>query len=376
VLDVATGASRQYPALMPGGAVFGVAWSASGDALVYSQAEARSPMVSRYRLVRLDLDSGTSTVLARTSWTLGALERLPDGRWIAEGRVGRAALFEVRLDGGPNQALHRLTDGSTFARQPVYSPDGERAVFTSPRGGDLDLWSVSTRDGAVRRLTDDPAIDWDPAFLPDGRLLFSSDRSGNFEIWLAEADGASPRQLTRDGFDAENATATNDGWVLYNSTRPDGQGVWRIRTDGSGAERIVEGATGLPEAAPDGDRLLYLVVLPAGGALIRIVSASGAVEPRELRAKLGDASPWMLVPGRARWLPDGRGIAFVTAGPDGRAGVWRSPTDSGGPLRPLSPVDLGDDVESFGISPDGRRATFSRVEFQEVLLEIEGLAID
>ena len=50
----------------------------------------------------------------------------------------------------------------------------------------------------MRRLTDHPAHDWDPALIAGGRqLVWSSNRSGNFEIWIAEADGSGARQLSQ-----------------------------------------------------------------------------------------------------------------------------------------------------------------------------------
>jgi Tol biopolymer transport system component len=96
-------------------------------------------------------------------------------------------------------------------------------IFSSNRNGNADLWEVSTKTGALRRITDDPADDWDPAFTPDGKqIVWSSKRTGHFEIWVANADGSGARQVTRDGADDENPTVTHDGWVVYCSLAPRG----------------------------------------------------------------------------------------------------------------------------------------------------------
>ena len=60
-----------------------------------------------------------------------------------------------------------LTRGNTTDRQPTYSPDGQWVAFSSNRGGNLDLWAVNRATGAVRRLTDDAADDWDVSYSPD-----------------------------------------------------------------------------------------------------------------------------------------------------------------------------------------------------------------
>jgi Tol biopolymer transport system component len=58
------------------------------------------------------------------------------------------------------------------------SPDGRRAVFTALG----DVWLVDR--GMAERLTDDPFVDLDPAFWPDGEsIVFASERTGQLELW-------------------------------------------------------------------------------------------------------------------------------------------------------------------------------------------------
>ena len=99
----------------------------------------------------------------------------------------------------------------------------KRSSFSSNRGGNLDLWTINTRTGAVGQLTDDEARDWDPAYTADGsQIVWSSDRGGNLEIWIANADGSGARQVSSDGIDAENPGVTPDGeWVVYMTSNPD-----------------------------------------------------------------------------------------------------------------------------------------------------------
>ena len=62
-----------------------------------------------------------------------------------------------------------FTNGLAIDRQPVYSPDGKSVMFSSNRGGTLDLWEVSVETSEMHRVTDDPGGDWDPEYAPDGK---------------------------------------------------------------------------------------------------------------------------------------------------------------------------------------------------------------
>jgi TolB protein len=271
---------------------------------------------------------------------------------------------------GPRPHRRALTRAGAEDRQPAYSPDGGRLVFSSNRTGNLDLWLLDTKSGEERQLTDDSADDWDPAFTPDGRsLLWSTNRGGHFEIWQMAVDGSGARQLTSDGADAENPTTTADGrWVVYNSFNPAKSGIWKVRADGSGAVRLVAGATTLPETSPDGRHVLFDADYAGrtSGWLRAARVEDGAVvfSTPFPYARLND--------GRPRWLRDGRSFAFVAQDARGAAGLFVQPfvpgADTTAERRPLAGFDPETPVESFGIAPDGTRLAVSTVEGRSFLL--------
>ncbi len=114
----------------------------------------------------------------------------------------------------------------------------------------------------IGSLTDDPAHDWDPAFSPDNQhILWSSNRGGHMEIWLSNRDGSGARQVTQDGRDAENPTMTPDGeWIIFASANDEKIGLWKIRHDGSEATQLHEGTDLIPEVSPDGRYVLFSVI--------------------------------------------------------------------------------------------------------------------
>ena len=293
----------------------------------------------------------------------------------------RQSLREADLTDRPHAGVGRvLTRGEGRDRQPIYSPDGRRVVFSSNRAGNLDLWTLDLDTGVHRQLTDDAAQDWDPGFTPDGKeIVWSSDRAGHLEIWVANADGSNARQLTRDGLDAENPTVTADGeWIVYWSANPEKQGVWKIRRDGSDATHLVPASLLFAEVSPDGRHAAFVSVeLENLRSVIRVVDVeSGQVVPFQIDVSTPMRSANMIF-GRPRWLPDGSAIAYIGIDEQNRTGVYAQDflpgQDTAATRRPLAGFSSDLTTESFGISPDGRRITLAVQEQTARLMLAEGV---
>jgi WD40 repeat protein len=126
----------------------------------------------------------------------------PDGRQLAFvglDRRGWTDLYRVSIDTGN---LVRLTEDPAHDRDPDWSPDGERLVWSSDRdaprrNGIYHIQMLDLHSGVVTRLTQGEADDASPCWSPSGdRLLLSSDRSGANNIHLYEFDTATLTQLT------------------------------------------------------------------------------------------------------------------------------------------------------------------------------------
>jgi Tol biopolymer transport system component len=356
IVDVEKGGMRVVPAPDPRRSLSAAAWAAGGE-IVYLQAESVvSAAGSAGLLVRQDATGGR--VLSR-SWSPSSgvgLDLLGTGAVVFDTRSPRQNLREVSLASGKQRPDRWLSRGESTDRQPVYSPDGTRVAFSSNRGGGMNLWVVSTATGNLRRVTD-ADINWDPAFTRDGKsLVWSSNRGGNFEIWMADVDGSGPRQVTQDGGNAENPTATPDGaWIVYSSGNPQKAGLWKIRPDGTQAKRLVAGRVALPEVSPDGKHAVYRVFSGKYPAVLRVVRLEdGEAEPFEIQVDAKRRTTVTL--GRARWMPDGRAIAFVGQDEAGAAGVFVQDfvpgKDSAASRRKLAGFDPDVATESFGVSPD------------------------
>lgn len=189
---------------------------------------------------------------------------------------GLSQVFVVEVPGwGPPQGTglegtgeaRAVTDEEAYAGQPAWSPPvdgaGTRLAYVAERERNSDIWLVSTDagpdglpsglGGGPQRLTDDPAMDWAPAWSPDGtRLAFVSDRSGSHQVYVVRADGASGgqgvRQLADLGQGTESPAWSPDGfWLAVVAYTGHGTGVERreiylVRVDGRGMVRLTHNA--------------------------------------------------------------------------------------------------------------------------------------
>ena len=333
----------------------------SNDRIVYAINEARATSLTGQasRVVEHALRDGTIRELLSLPNACRDVSIFADGR-ILMGLAQQAQnLVLVDRAGTPEARETWLTRGASADRQPCFSPDGQRVMFSSNRSGNLDIWEITLASGAITRLTDDPGNDWDPAYTPDGtHLLWSSDRSGVFEVWESRADGSAAHQVSSDSVDAENpTTAAGSEWVLYLGGRDGRAGAWRMRRDGSEPTPLVLGVN-LPQISPAGD--VFAAPLGAGqrtGRALRVYRMSDGA-PLEWEITL-PVSPDVNV-GRPRWAGPRR-LAYTDRDEMGRYGVMcRDITDtSPGSARKLAGFDPLWPTESFDIMDNGARVVLS-----------------
>lgn len=123
------------------------------------------------------------------------------------------------VDAGTGVSTQVTNDGGRSGH-PAWSPDYERIIYTSDRGGltKRNLFTVA-RDGTdIQRLTNDPNTEhWAPKWSPDGSQIMYveiTEDEGSF-IVVMDADGTNPRRLTPGYRFAEFPAWTRDGKMIY-----------------------------------------------------------------------------------------------------------------------------------------------------------------
>jgi len=172
-----------------------------------------------------------------------------------------------------------------------WSPDGKWLAFVGERGGNFDIYRVSSTGGKEERLTSSAGFDDGPDYSPDGKWIYiNTDRSGGWDIWRFPVDGA----------------GTND----------------------SKAERVTgdAGEDWFPHPSPDGKRLVFLT-FPAGtkghdfktAVQLRIIPLPSSDAPAQVPKDEDDAVPVLtqFFGGQGSinvnsWSPDSKKFAFVS----------------------------------------------------------------
>jgi eukaryotic-like serine/threonine-protein kinase len=122
--------------------------------------------------------------------------------------------------------------------QPRLSPDGTRvAVWSNDQTNDIWIWDLERK--TLNPLTLDPGEDQHPLWTPDGqRIIFSSNRGGVFNLWWQAADGAGEaEQLTKDpttgGEFPSGITQDGTAVVLFKNMGTTGRDLLRLALDGT-----------------------------------------------------------------------------------------------------------------------------------------------
>ena len=86
------------------------------------------------------------------------------------------------------------------------------------RGAQRDIWTIPAGGGEAVPVTDDPYLDWNPMWSPDGRrLYYVSDRGGNTNIWRVEIDEKTgkvigqPEAVTVPAYTVRSLSISRDG---------------------------------------------------------------------------------------------------------------------------------------------------------------------
>ena len=100
----------------------------------------------------------------------------------------------------------------------------EQLIYTTLRPANKELYLFESGATALKAITNDPALDYDATFSPDGRwVVFCSERAGGANLYAQDPTTDHPPQpLTRGPFMSASPTFTPDGKTLLFVSDRDG----------------------------------------------------------------------------------------------------------------------------------------------------------
>ena len=301
----------------------------------------------------------------------------PDGQTLAYvtestaqpyGRSTRSGLWIVNLSTGERRQLP-----AEDAMQPAWSPDGKRVAYWGLLGDSVqrDLWTVAVSGGDPVRLTDDPAVDWSPAWSRDGRFVYyASDGNGQQNLWRIGIDGATgqpqgqPEPVTLPRPFLGQLSFAADGTTLAATSFTTQSNVELLTVDAASgsvtARRRVTNVsenTSSPSISADGQSIVFWRN-NNGQEDLWVVKRDGTGLRRLTNDPAHDRNP--------QFMPDGRRILFYSDR-GGRYQIWSMNMDGGDPQQLTDYPGL---VIQARMTSDGTRA------FANVPLVLKNILLD
>jgi TolB protein len=190
-------------------------------------------------------------------------------------------IFRADLDG---KNVKPLTTTPRYDAEATIRRDGT-IVFTSLRGGDLDIYTMDKGGRKVRQLTNELGYDGGPFWSYDGKqivyrayhpqteqekadylALLKQDliRPSKLDLWVMNADGSNKRRVTNNGKANFAPFFFPDGKrIIFSSNMDDARGrnfdLYVVNADGTALERVTFSDTfdGFPMFSPDGKKLVF-----------------------------------------------------------------------------------------------------------------------
>lgn len=153
-------------------------------------------------------------------------------------------IFRMNADGS-NVRMVSTGDGNTTCS--FISPDDSSIIYASTHLGgkpcppkpdmsrgyvwalykSFDIFKADPDGSNLVQLTDTPGYDAEAVYSPKGdKIIFTSVRTGDLELFLMDPDGSNVEQITdMPGYDGGAFFSLDGEWIVWRASRPEGEAL-------------------------------------------------------------------------------------------------------------------------------------------------------
>jgi serine/threonine protein kinase len=181
----------------------------------------------------------------------------PDGRaiaWIREFQVDKQDIVVRDL---VSREEHQITFDGAYIDAVCWARNNE-ILFSSNRGGTLDLWMVPSAGGAPVQITTGPSSNTGMQMSTDGKKMVFSQSEVIGHVWIASVEGSPPRQVTFDDSDIRWPSLSPDAkHIVFMTFAP--SRVYVMDRDGTNRKQLTSNdwVSSFPKWSPDGKWISY-----------------------------------------------------------------------------------------------------------------------
>jgi Tol biopolymer transport system component len=245
-------------------------------------------------------DFSISAPLTNLKWGATEPQWSPDSSKIAFAGFGDTGNFaDIYITDLKSGGLRKLTANNFSDKEPVFTPDGKRLLFTTDESplpeaafGILHIASVAVTGGKAEYFTDDEISSIRPMIALDGKSMYLvkvEEQSGRHSLWQYDFKGKAIRDLTEDRFARIHKVVfnpTNNTAILWAQRQAEQQDNIYIMDLKSGEVKDLP-EPDLPKSnfalSPNGNLIAFVGAAEVGAQLYLFDSVTGTIQQLTFR---------------------------------------------------------------------------------------------